>query len=335
MNVFSGPVVVTGGAGFIGSEVVDQLAGAGNQVTVIDNLVNGRRENIAPALDKGATFKEVDICDQAAMQEVLAGAEVVFHLACLGVRHSLSSPQENHAVNATATLQLVNAADKLGVARFVQVSSSEVYGTAQKALIDEDHPTRPTTVYGAAKLAGESYVRARHETHGFDVVIVRPFNAFGPRSHHEGDSGEVIPKMMLRALAGRTLVVFGDGSQTRDFTYVSDTARAIIAAGVSSQVIGQTINVGAGRETTILELAKIISAMVGQNDPKIEFQDPRPGDIMRLCADAKLARDKLDYKPEISLADGLIALRDWYTAAGVNPETLLKDERVRAWLAPD
>ncbi len=225
MSLEGRSVVVTGGAGFIGSSLVRTLADAGASVTVVDNLVNGTRENLADVLGPRCNLSVADVRDRAAMTVALTGADVVFHLACLGVRHSIHAPVENHDVNASGTLTLLEAARSAGVGRFVYVSSSEVYGTARYAPMPEDHPTEPLTVYGGSKLAGERYTHAYFRTYGMETVVVRPFNAFGPRCHHEGDSGEVIPKFMLRCLAGLPMVVFGDGTQTRDFTFVTDTAR--------------------------------------------------------------------------------------------------------------
>ena len=224
-------VLVTGGAGFIGSELVRQLASRGERVVAVDNLVNGKRENVEPVLSEGVRLLVADIRDLEALKPHLPEVRIVYHLACLGVRHSVHSPQENHEVNGTATLRLLGACREAGVDKFVYVSSSEVYGTAKWAPMTEDHPAFPCTVYGASKLAGECYARAYHRTYGYPTVVVRPFNTYGPRSHHEGDSGEVIPKFLLRTLVGRPMVVFGDGTQTRDFTFVSDTAAGIILAG--------------------------------------------------------------------------------------------------------
>ena len=156
-----------------------------------------------------------DIRDTARMAELMHGVQIVFHLACLGVRHSIHSPKENHDVNATRTLELLAVARKADVKRFVYVSSSEVYGTAKFVPMKEEHPTFPMTVYGAAKLAGECYTRAYHSTYGYPTVVVRPFNSYVPRCHHEGDSGEVIPKFLLRSMAGKPMVIFGEGTQTR------------------------------------------------------------------------------------------------------------------------
>jgi UDP-glucose 4-epimerase len=331
MTNFSGPVMVTGGAGFIGSEVVSQLVKTGAEVTVVDNLVNGKKENIEPFLDVGARLKIVDIRDEENLKPLVKGTTTIFHLACLGVRHSLHSPFENHEVNATATLRLLQMSKEFGVSRFVQVSTSEVYGTARWAPMTEDHPTAPETVYGASKLAGESYALAFFRTHGYPSVVVRPFNAYGPRSHHEGDSGEVIPKMMLRAMVGKPLVVFGDGSQTRDFNYVSDTARGIILAGLSEKAVGQTLNIGSGREISISDLAKKIAVLNNQDASIIQHNSPRPGDVMRLCADSTKARQLLGYQPEVNMETGLKLLRSWYEKSDLPPEFLLKSEIVENW----
>ena len=227
--------IVTGGAGFIGSELVRQLAEQGARVTVIDNLVNGTRENLSGLPGDRVTLIEHDIRDFPAYASLLRDANVIYHLACLGVRHSVHSPGENHDVNATGTLRLLEASRAAGVPKFVYVSSSEVYGTAQWV------PMRRTTRRFHARctegqsLRARRYTSAFHRTYGYPTVVVRPFNTYGPRSHHEGDSGEVIPKFLLRCLAGKPMVIFGDGTQTRDFTYVSDSARGIILAGTDAR----------------------------------------------------------------------------------------------------
>ncbi|MFH0922371.1 MAG: SDR family NAD(P)-dependent oxidoreductase [Fibrobacterota bacterium] len=324
-------ILVTGGAGFIGSELTRQLMTAGAQVTVVDNLTNGRRDNVADILGDGCRLCEVDVRDLDQMAILMRKTAIVFHLACLGVRHSIHSPRENHDVNATATLDLLALARKSNVQRFVYVSSSEVYGTARTVPMTEEHPTFPHTVYGATKLAGECYARAYNQTYGFQTVIVRPFNTYGPRCHHEGDSGEVIPKFMLRCMAGQPMIVFGDGTQTRDFTHVRDTARGILMAGVADQVVGQTFNLGSGCEISINDLAREIAFVSGQSTANVCHEISRPGDVLRLCADTTKARQQLGYQPEVSLRQGLDQLKQWYVGLGKSLKLLLEEDVVRNW----
>lgn len=324
-------VLVTGGAGFIGSELVRQLVDQGAAVRVIDNLATGQEANLA-GLPRGAVELIVaDIRDQDRLMALMRGMAIVFHLACLGVRHSIHSPQENHDVNATGTLRVLLAARACGVRRFVCVSSSEVYGTARWVPMTEEHPTLPMTIYGASKLAGECYTRAFHRTHGFPSVVVRPFNSYGPRCHHEGDSGEVVPKFVLRCLAGRPMVIFGSGRQTRDFTYVSDTARGILLAGFADAAVGETINLGSGREVAIGELAAEVAAATSRKDAAMTHDNPRPGDVLRLCADASKAGRMLGFEHRVSLQEGLRRLVEWYTGLPISVEALLAREEVRSW----
>ena len=326
-------VVVTGGAGFIGSALVARLVRDGERVVVVDNLVNGSRANLAQLRPEDVRLRVADIRAPEAFADELRAARAVYHLACLGVRHSLHSPDENQSVNAGGTLSLLEAARAAGVPRFVHVSTSEVYGTAQTSPMTEDHPTRPTTVYGAAKLAGEAHARAFHGTHAMAVTIVRPFNAYGPRCHHEGDCGEVIPKFVLRALAGRPLVVFGDGAQTRDFTYVDDTAAGIADAARCERAIGQTINLGSGSAHRILDVARAVGLATGRAI-RIRHDAPRPGDVRALCADSTRARRLLGFAPAVAFADGLARLVAWYRGRGIAPEELLAAEIERNWLEP-
>ncbi len=326
-------VVVTGGAGFIGSELVRQLVARGASVTVIDDLSTGKRANLEGLPPDRVRLVEADIRDPRTGAH-LGGADIVYHLACRGVRHSIHAPGENHEVNALGTLRLLLAAREAGVGRFVHVSSSEVYGTAKWVPMTEDHPTFPHTVYGGSKLAGEAYARAFHATYGTPTVVVRPFNAYGPRSHHEGDSGEVIPRMVLRCLAGRPRVVFGPGTQTRDFTYVSDSARGILLAGLADGVLGETINLGTGVEVTIDDLADRVADVVGCSRSDVVHDAPRPGDVLRLCADAAKARALLGFRPDVTLADGLASVRDWFRSRPEPPEVLLEEELARNWEMP-
>lgn len=325
-------VLITGGAGFIGSELVRQIVTQEKkQVIVIDNLSNGRQENLKDLPTDQVDLVVADIRDRELMTKLMSDVDIVFHLACLGVRHSIHSPHENHEVNATATLQLLSTAKATGVNRFIYVSSSEVYGTARWVPMTEEHPTFPMTVYGAAKLAGECYTRAFYEAYSYPTVVVRPFNSYGPRCHHEGDSGEVIPKFLLRSMAGKPMIIFGDGTQTRDFTYVSDTARGIMMAGFADSAVGQTINLGSGFEITINELAEEIALILQQSTTSVIHDEPRPGDVLRLYAETTIAYKLLGFRPQISLREGLTKLNDWYLSLGESPEVLLENEIVHNW----
>jgi UDP-glucose 4-epimerase len=213
----------------------------------------------------------------------------------------------------------------------VYVSSSEIYGTARWAPMTEDYPPSPMTVYGASKLAGECYARAYHRTYGYPTVMLRPFNAYGPRSHHEGDSGEVIPKFLLRALAGRDMIIFGDGMQTRDFTEVSDTARGILLGGVAPGIEGETINIGNGTEISVNELARLVQSVAGSPQVQIKHDEPRPGDISRLLADTAKAKALLGYEVRVSLKEGLQRLKQWYSSQAQSPAELLAEETPHNW----
>ncbi|MDQ7026391.1 MAG: GDP-mannose 4,6-dehydratase [Anaerolineae bacterium] len=332
MSLAGQTVVVTGGAGFIGSMLVRLLLDSGATVRVVDNLVNGKHENLADiANDERLTLHLVDIRDTQPLKVLMEDAHIVFNLAVLGVRHSLHSPHENHEVNATATLHMLSAAREVGVGRYVYVSTSEVYGTARTVPMTELHPTFPMTVYGASKLAGECYTRAFWETYRYPTVVVRPFNSYGIRSHHEGDSGEVIPKFLLRCMADKALIIFGDGRQTRDFTFVEDSARGILLAGTSDKAVGETINIGSNHEITINDLADTVKAVVGKANAEIIHDEPRPGDVLRLYADSSKAGKLLGFEPRVTMTEGLQRLKAWYEAQSLSAEELLEAEKVRNW----
>ncbi|ERG64716.1 hypothetical protein L332_09680 [Agrococcus pavilionensis RW1] len=326
-------VLVTGGAGFIGSHVVDALlehdAAA---VVVIDNLATGSRANLQHAVDDPRVrFVEADARDVRVLDSLLAEVEIVLHLACLGVRHSLRDPRENHHVNATLTLELLERAMAARIDRFIHVSSSEVYGTARYAPMDEGHATFPETVYGAAKLAGEAYARAAFRTHGFPVTVVRPFNSYGPRSHFEGDSGEVLPRTIVRVLAGEPPLIFGDGQQSRDFTHVTDTARGILALAEADAAVGQTVNIGSGEDVTVNEVADVVLAAAGRHDLAPVHLEPRPGDVRRLLADSSHMHALTGFTPRISFRDGAKELVEWFAALDASPAEMLARMEDRNW----
>jgi UDP-glucose 4-epimerase len=327
-------VLVTGAAGFIGSSLARVLLRSGADVIAYDNLATGSLANLESCESEGygrVTFIYGDVRDWEKLRRTLPGVDIIFNLACLGVRHSLHSPHENHDVNSTGTLTVLSEARTASVRRIVHVSSSEVYGTARWVPMTEDHVTDPHTVYGGSKLAGECYARAFHRCYGTDVVVLRPFNAYGPRSHSEGDSGEVIPRLLLRALTGRSLTIFGDGTQTRDFTHVYDTAGAMAAAGAADAVSGLTLNVGSGTETSINELADLVRK-VTRRDVPVEHVDSRPGDVLRLFAESSRAAEKLGYSPIVSLDGGLEDLASRLESLGDSSlEELTAQMRIRNW----
>ena len=327
-----GQCLVTGGAGFIGSHLVDQLLAKGCRVRVLDNLTNGKIANLAHHFaDPNFEFRQGSITDPGDVDQALQDIQVIFHLACLGVRHSLAHPFENHRVNAEGTLLLLAAARRAKVSRFVHCSSSEVYGSAQQVPMEETHPTHPCTVYGAGKLAGEAYARAYHLAYGLPTVIIRPFNTYGPRSHHEGDAGEMIPKSIVRALNGREILVFGDGAQTRDFTFVEDTATGLVAAAECEAMIGLTLNLGCNFEISIKELAEKLVAMVGNNAATVQFTPARPGDVSRLYADPSAFMGLCNWRPATTFEAGLEKTIAYFQEHPLGLASLLQNEAGRNW----
>lgn len=325
-------ILVTGGAGFIGSHLVDALMVAGCHVRVIDNLVNGKRENIAQHFrDPKFEFVLGDVVDSRDVAKVMKNVDIVFHLACLGVRHSISYPLENHKVNALGTLVVLKSALREKVRRFVHCSSSEVYGTAMTVPMKENHPTYPCTVYGASKLAGEAYARAYYLTYGLNITILRLFNTYGPRSHHEDYSGELIPRSIVRALCNKSIVVFGDGSQTRDFTYVTDSVKGLLLAAKSDEAIGNTYNIGSGSEISINEVVRLIIREIGNPKVKVKHLKSRPGDVLRLYANSSIFKKLAGWKPKVSFREGIFETIAWFRAHAFDPYTLLKQSKEVNW----
>jgi UDP-glucose 4-epimerase len=313
MQKTNSSVLVTGGAGFIGSHLVDYLLEIGCRVTVLDNFRNGTLRN----LDKASAscrckIIKGDILDPTTCRKACQDQEYVMHLACLGVRHSLHNPLENHQVNALGTMNILEACREAGVRHFLYVSTSEVYGRATDFPICEKTATWPLTVYGASKLAGEHYTRAYSECFGLRAVRVRTFNNYGTRAHFEGDAGEVIPRFILRALTGKPPIIFGDGSHTRDFLHVQDCVQTLWKIVNTDSLMGELINLGYGCETRIDTLASIILKAVGREDLKPVFQDPRPADVPRLWVDVSRLKSFIDFQPQISLEKGIQDVVPYY-----------------------
>lgn len=223
------------------------------------------------------------------------------------------------------------AARDARVGLLVHVSSSEVFGTARYVPMDESHPTRPETVYGGGKLAGESYARAMHRTYGLPTVVVRPFNAYGPRSHFEGDSGEIIPRTIVRLLAGEAPVLYGDGGQTRDFMHVEDAVSGLIALAECPDAVGETVNLGTGEEVSMRSVCRMLSEAVGLHDVEPEFLPARPGDVRRLSVDYSKASSLTGWTPRWDLDAGLVDLVDWFRDDGRDPQEMLSKVARTNW----
>lgn len=326
--------LVTGGAGFIGSHLVDQLIAEGTSVTVIDNLSSGDEANLADAQKTGKLrYVKGSILDDLALSSAMRDADVVFHMAVECVRRSLGKPLHNHEVNATGTLKALEAARTAKVKRFVYCSSSEVYGNASIGLLSEEKTVcAPVTVYGAAKFVGEHYTHAYRTTYGLPTMCIRPFNAYGPREHDQGDLAEVIPRFLIRILNGLPPVVFGDGSQGRDFTYVTEVARGLIMASKCEAMIGQTANIAYGRMVTILDLAQRMLKLSGA-EMRPQCGEARPGDVHRLHADTTKARNLFGYAATIEIDDGLKRYVDWFRGKYPDPQKLLEPE-LQNWKMP-
>lgn len=309
-------IVVTGGAGFIGSHLTDELLKRGHEVLVIDNLINGKLENLLEAETMPRfKFEEADILEQNAMLDLFKGADVVFHLACLGVRHSLHSPFENHLVNAEGSLNTLEAARANKVAKYFYISTSEIYGDIRQFPIDESGVPLPKTVYGSSKLAGENYAYSYHKCFGLDVTITRIFNNYGPRAHYEGDAGEVIPRSIVNMLYGKAPVIFGDGSVTRDFFYVKDTARALADLMDIPHLTGEIINIGTGVEITMKELMMTLIQEMGLSGKmEIDFQPDRPADVPRLWVNPAKFNGITSFKASVSFEEGIRETIAYYNA---------------------
>jgi|WetSurMetagenome_2_1015567.scaffolds.fasta_scaffold00689_9 UDP-glucose 4-epimerase len=332
MTISSRNILVTGGAGFIGSHLVGRLIAAGNRVTVLDNLSSGTKDNLKNHLEnKNLTFVEGDVRDRKLLITLTKSIDIAYHLAVQCLRVSINNPEINHEVNATGTLNLCMACLENNVNRFIYVSSSEVYGTAITIPMSEDHPLRPMTVYGASKAAGELYTLAYHKTYGLNSMVIRPFNSYGPRSHFEGAYGEVIPKFVLRLLNNLPPVIFGNGEQTRDFIFVTDIVKGMLLASECDEMIGQAVNIARGREVSINMLAEIIAKELGKSEIRPSYQAARPGDVTRHYAAATKANKMFGFTADTDIEDGIRKYIHWFLSQGYDYKTLLKLDRVINW----
>lgn len=311
-------ILVTGGAGFIGSHLVERLLNAGHAVRVLDNLSTGARENLPrhPALD----FRLGDIRDGGTVQAAVRGASAIFHLAAVAsVQASIDDPIGTHGTNLVGTLHLLEAGRQAGVARFVYASSAAIYGDTIESPVAESAATRPLSPYAADKLAGEHYLQFYAAKHGMRTTAFRFFNIYGPRQDPTSPYSGVISIFVDRALAGRPVTVFGDGRQTRDFVYVGDLVEVLCAALNKEEMIGQMMNVGRGVECTLLKLLSGLESIVGTTIER-RHEPPRIGDIARSCANVERLRTLLGWVPRTELAAGLARLVSAEKHPGLRPD---------------
>lgn len=297
-----GIALVTGGAGFIGSHLVEALVARGCRVRVLDNLSSGRRER----LPKGRAVELLvgDLRDPLTLRRATRGAEVVFHQAALrSVPRSIEDPFAYHDVNATGTLRLLLAARDAGVRRVVFASSSSVYGDQPVLPLDEDLRAQPVSPYGASKLIGEHYCANFSRHYGLETVSLRYFNVFGPRQDPASPYAAVVPRFILAALRAQPLEIHGDGEQTRDFTYVSNVVDANLAAADAPSVAGQVFNIGAGRRFSVLDVVRELEKILEWPLP-VRQTPPLPG-VRDTLADISRASKHLGYAPSIGFAEGL------------------------------
>jgi len=309
-------VLVTGGAGFIGSHLVDRLLKEGFEVTVIDNLQSGNVENVAHHEGrKGFCFVKGDIRDVSLVDETVKDADVVFHEAAfVSAALSVENPLITNEINVTGTLNLLKASADLDVKRFVYASSAAVYGEASPPQKKETMAPQPTSPYGVSKLAAENYVQLFHQLYGIETVSLRYFNVYGPRQSFDVGSayGGVITLFTNRLLENVPPIIYGDGEQTRDFVFVHDVVDANLLALNTRKAAGKVFNIGTGRQTSINQLAETLKNITNRKDLKSVYSDPRPGDPRHGYANIAKAKKVLGYEPRYSLQEGLGELIKWY-----------------------
>jgi len=296
--------LVTGGAGFIGSHIVEALVARGDRVRVLDNFSTGRRDNLK-AIGDAVEIIEGDVADAEKVARAVAGVDCVFHQAALAsVPRSIERPLDTHAACVTGTLVLLDAARHAGVRRIVYAASSSAYGDQPSSSKRETDLPSPLSPYAAAKLAGELYCEAFYHSYGLETVAIRYFNVFGPRQDPDSPYSAVIPLFIMAMLAGRQPVVYGDGQQSRDFTYVANVVQANLLAADAEGVAGEMFNIANGRSTTLLELIVELNRLLGTNVVP-NHAPPRIGDVRDSLADISKARRLLGYEPQIDFRTGL------------------------------
>jgi UDP-glucose 4-epimerase len=296
--------LVTGGAGFIGSHLVEALLAAGHAVTVLDNFDTGKEENLAAVAARIRLIRG-SVTDPRIVREAARGQQWVFHLAALAsVQKSVEDPPLSHEVCATGTLHVLNAARQEGVRRVVFAASSSCYGNLSEGARTEEDPVSPLSPYAAAKLAGEAYCQSFTASYGLETVRLRFFNVFGPRQDAKSPYSGVIALFAAAMRAGRTPTIFGDGLQSRDFVAVADAVQAIIKAAEAPAAVGRVYNIGTGQATNLLQLVDALNSLLGTKI-KAKHEAPRAGDVRHSLADISRARKDLGYAPAVPFVEGL------------------------------
>lgn len=303
--------LVTGGAGFIGSHIATGLVGRGDEVVVLDNLSTGKRENLAHLGDR-VTLYEGCLLDRELLEQALTGVEVVYHQAALAsVPRSVKEPLATNAACVTGTLNVLDAARQAGVRRVVYAGSSSAYGDQPNMSKRETDLPSPLSPYAAAKLAGELYCKSFAATYGLETVVIRYFNVFGPRQDPNSEYSAVIPIFVTKMVRDERPTIYGDGTQSRDFTYIDNVVQGNLAAADATDAVGRSINVACGTQFTLLQLVAAINDVLGKNIEPI-FEEARVGDVRESLADITVARSVLNYEPQIKFDEGLRRSIEYY-----------------------
>lgn len=303
--------IVTGGAGFIGSHIAERLLKDGHRVRIIDNFCTGKRDNIAHLTGDLEVF-EVSITERTALAPIFDEVDCVFHQAALpSVPRSVDDPLTTNEFNVTGTLNVLIAARDAGVKRVVYAASSSAYGDIEGDHKIETMPPRPLSPYGVSKLAGEYYCQAFTQVYGLETVALRYFNVFGPRQDETSHYAAVIPKFISAMLAGEPPTIYGDGTQSRDFTYIDNVVHGNLLATKAPDAAGQMMNLATGGRVTLLELVAKLNRLLGTSYQP-NFTAPRPGDILHSRAGIDKARDLLDFAPIVDFDTGLARTVAWF-----------------------
>jgi UDP-glucose 4-epimerase len=308
----SGIVLVTGGAGFIGSHLTQALASSGARVRVIDDLSTGHRENLEEIVGD-FDFHQANLADEEALNRALEGVELVFHEAAIpSVPRSVKNPAETHVACVDATFSLLNAARMRGVRRVVYAASSSVYGDQPTLPKVEEMRPEPLSPYAVAKLVGEYYCQVFTRAYNLETVCLRYFNVFGPRQDPSSEYSGVISRFTAALLSGEQPVIYGDGEQSRDFTYIADVVAGNLLAAETTKGIGQVMNLARGERITLNELLEALKTITGRTEAQADYREPRAGDVRHSQADITRAREMLGFEPKVSLEEGLRKTIDWW-----------------------